>query len=263
MTALPSAKSAAAGDAAATLGGPWAHAEAITEPAPGSGSHPGRALREYLRARSTSSGQAGPPATPFRRATPARLSLARPRARRVAGCACAHAACVACARPAGAREHSVAFPVQLPARREAARTPLLAMEIWRCGTALLASRRPACSCRAGGVQWPTPSFAQCSLRRGAGADAAGAPRSADEDRVFEDALAEFDGQGEARWAKARPHEQLRVTLGASPRAAPRRRPSAARARRAACAAARAREAPHRQRGCELQRRNAAQSSTPD
>jgi hypothetical protein len=44
--------------------------------------------------------------------------------------------------------------------------------------------------------------------RRAGADAVVAPRSADEDRVFEDALAEFDGQGDARWTKARPPQPV-------------------------------------------------------
>ena len=50
------------------------------------------------------------------------------------------------------------FRVQLPARREGTCTPLFAMEIWRCGTAPLASRWPACSCLAGGVWWHTPSL---------------------------------------------------------------------------------------------------------
>jgi len=67
--------------------------------------------------------------------------------------------------------------------------------------------RPARGCGRGAS---AVAFSGSVLRR-AGADAAAAPRSADEDRVFEDALAEFDGQGDARWTKARA-QPVRVTL---------------------------------------------------
>lgn len=63
--------------------------------------------------------------------------------------------------------------------------------------------RPARGCGRGAS---AVAFSGSVLRR-AGAEAAAAPRSADEDRVFEDALAEFDGQGDARWTKARLHSK--------------------------------------------------------